>query len=140
MKTILGACPALTFLLRRTICSHLRRSRPEKILNVFQREGARPGALGVGGCQRLHLRVFENLPAHRLAGVRKHDAPSSSRRAPCGLASCRTSFASLRAAMSDRLLAPFHSRTGRSSNGSNVRITLSVTIRYPSPVGWIPSG
>jgi hypothetical protein len=39
----LGACPTLTFLLRRTICSHLRRSRPEKILNVFQ---------------RIHLRFF----------------------------------------------------------------------------------
>jgi len=33
----LGACPTLTFLLRRTIRDHLRRSRPEKILNVFQR-------------------------------------------------------------------------------------------------------
>jgi hypothetical protein len=33
----LGVCPTLTFLLRRTICDHLRRSRPEKILNVFQR-------------------------------------------------------------------------------------------------------
>jgi lipid-binding SYLF domain-containing protein len=33
----LGACPTLAFLLRRTICSHLRRSRPKKILNVFQR-------------------------------------------------------------------------------------------------------
>jgi hypothetical protein len=34
---ILGACPTLTFLLRRTICGHLLRSRLEKILNVFQR-------------------------------------------------------------------------------------------------------
>ena len=32
-----GACPTLTVLLRRTIRNHLRRSRPEKILNVFQR-------------------------------------------------------------------------------------------------------
>jgi hypothetical protein len=34
---LLGACPILTVLLRRTICDHLHRSRPEKILNVFQR-------------------------------------------------------------------------------------------------------
>jgi len=40
----LGACPTLTFLLRRTICSHLRRSRPKQILNVFQ---------------RIHLRFFQ---------------------------------------------------------------------------------
>ena len=40
----LGACPTLTFLLRRTICNHLRRSRPEKILNVFR---------------RIHLRFFQ---------------------------------------------------------------------------------
>ncbi len=66
-NTRLGACPALTLLLRRTICSHLRRSRLEKILNVFQ---------------RIHLRFF-------LA---------------CGLASCRTSFASSRTAVPDRLL------------------------------------
>ena len=33
----------MTFLLRRTICGHLRRSRPENILNVFQ---------------RIHLRFF----------------------------------------------------------------------------------
>jgi hypothetical protein len=33
----LGACPTLTVLLWRMICTHLRRSRPEKILNVFQR-------------------------------------------------------------------------------------------------------
>ena len=33
----LGACPTLTFLLRRTIRNHLRRSRAEKILNVFHR-------------------------------------------------------------------------------------------------------
>ena len=39
----LGACPTLTVLLRRTIRDHLRRSRPEKILNVFQ---------------RIHLRFF----------------------------------------------------------------------------------
>ena len=63
----LGACPTLTFLLRRTIRDHLRRSRPEKILNVFQ---------------RIHLRFFR----------------------ACGLASGRTSFASSRTAMSDRLL------------------------------------
>ena len=36
-SSVLGACPALTFLLRRTIRDHLRRSRLEKILNVFQR-------------------------------------------------------------------------------------------------------
>ncbi len=35
--SFLGAYPTLTFLLRRTIRGHLRRSRPEKILNVFQR-------------------------------------------------------------------------------------------------------
>src|SRR3990172_12801078 len=64
----LGAWPTLTVLLRRTICGHLRRSRPEKILNVFQ---------------RIHLRFFR----------------------ACGLASGRTSFASSRTAMSDRLLA-----------------------------------
>lgn len=34
---LLGACPTLTLLLRRTIYGHLRRSRREKILNVFQR-------------------------------------------------------------------------------------------------------
>src|SRR5438105_2786215 len=33
----LGAWATLTFLPRRTICYHLRRSRHEKILNVFQR-------------------------------------------------------------------------------------------------------
>ena len=64
----LGACPTLTVLLRRTIRDHLRRARPEKILNVFQ---------------RIHLRFFR----------------------ACGLASDRTSFASSRTAMSDRLLA-----------------------------------
>ena len=62
-----GACPTLIFLLRRTIHGHLRRSRPEKILNGFQ---------------RIHLRFFQ----------------------ACGLASSRTSFASSRTAMSDRLL------------------------------------
>jgi hypothetical protein len=36
-EVTLGACPTLTFLLRRTIRSHLRRSQSEKILNVFQR-------------------------------------------------------------------------------------------------------
>src|SRR5437016_14240403 len=39
----LGACPTLTVLLRRTIRDQLHRSRPEKILNVFQ---------------RIHLRFF----------------------------------------------------------------------------------
>ena len=63
----LGACPTLTVLLRRTIRDHLRRARPEKILNVFQ---------------RIRLRFFQ----------------------ACGLASGRTSFASSRTAMSDRLL------------------------------------
>jgi len=57
----------MTVLLWRTIRGHLRRSRPEKILNVFQ---------------RIHLRFFR----------------------ACGLASGRTSFASSRTAMSDRLL------------------------------------
>ena len=38
MNTVsVGACPTLTVLLRRTIFDHLRRARPEKILNVFQR-------------------------------------------------------------------------------------------------------
>jgi hypothetical protein len=49
------------------MCGHLRRSRPEKLLNVFQ---------------RIHLRSFRS----------------------CGLASDRTSLASSRTAMSDRLL------------------------------------
>ena len=44
MRT-LGACPTLTFLLWQTIRGHLRRSRPEKILNVFV-------------CQRIRLRFF----------------------------------------------------------------------------------
>jgi len=64
---ILGACPTLTVLLRRMIHDQLRRARPEKILNVFQ---------------RIRLRFFQ----------------------ACGLASGRTSFASSRTAMSDRLL------------------------------------
>jgi hypothetical protein len=34
---MIGACPTVTVLLRRTIRDHLRRSWPEKILNVFQR-------------------------------------------------------------------------------------------------------
>jgi hypothetical protein len=63
----LGACPTSTVLLRRRIRDHLRCSRPEKILNVFQ---------------RIRLRFFR----------------------ACGLASGRTSFASSRTAMSDRLL------------------------------------
>ena len=33
----LGACPTLTVLLRRTIHDHLRRARPEKTFNIFQR-------------------------------------------------------------------------------------------------------
>ena len=33
----LGACPTLTVLLRQTMRNRLRRSRPKKILNVFQR-------------------------------------------------------------------------------------------------------
>ena len=44
--TGLGACPTLTVLLRRMIRTHMRRSRPEKILNVFQ---------------RIHLRFFSGL-------------------------------------------------------------------------------
>ena len=63
----IGACPTLTILLRRTIRDHLRRARPEKVLNVFQ---------------RIHLQFFR----------------------ACGLASGRTSFASSRTAMSNRLL------------------------------------
>jgi hypothetical protein len=41
---VLGACPTVTDLLRPTIRDHLRRARPEKILNVFQ---------------RIHLRFFQ---------------------------------------------------------------------------------
>src|SRR5437867_12757774 len=41
--SLLGACPTLTVLLRRTICSRLRCSRLEKILDVFH---------------RIHLRFF----------------------------------------------------------------------------------
>ena len=63
---LLGACPTLTVLLRRTILDHLRRARPEKILNMFQ---------------RIRLRFFR----------------------ACGFASGRTSFASSRTPMSDRL-------------------------------------
>jgi hypothetical protein len=33
----IGICPSNAVLLRQTICRHLRRSRPETILNVFQR-------------------------------------------------------------------------------------------------------
>jgi hypothetical protein len=44
--TGLGAYPTLTVLLGRMIRTHLRRSRPEKILNVFQ---------------RIHLRFFSGL-------------------------------------------------------------------------------
>ena len=62
----LGAYPTSTVLLRRTIHDHLRRARPEKILNRFQ---------------RIRLRFFR----------------------ACGLVSGRTSFASSRTAMSDRL-------------------------------------
>ena len=47
-----GAYPILTVLLRRMICNHLHRSRPEKILNVFL---------------RIHLRFFR---ACGLASVR----------------------------------------------------------------------
>jgi hypothetical protein len=31
-----GSLSDIAFLLRRTICDHLRRARPEGILNVFQ--------------------------------------------------------------------------------------------------------
>ena len=34
--SFLGASPTLPLLLQRTIRDHLRRSQPEKILNVFQ--------------------------------------------------------------------------------------------------------
>ncbi len=44
LSSIRGACPTLTLLLRRTIYDRLHRSRPEKILNVFQ---------------RIHLRFFQ---------------------------------------------------------------------------------
>jgi len=37
LRSVLGAWPTLTVLLRRTIRNHLHRSRPEKILTVFQR-------------------------------------------------------------------------------------------------------
>jgi hypothetical protein len=47
-----GACPALTFLLRRTIRDHLRRARSEKILNVFR---------------RIHLRFFQACGLHLAA-------------------------------------------------------------------------
>ena len=43
MRLHLGACPTLTFLLRRMIRDHLSRARPDKILNGFQ---------------RIHLRIF----------------------------------------------------------------------------------
>jgi hypothetical protein len=43
VSAFFGTCPTLTVLPRRTICNHLHRSRPEKILNVFQ---------------RIHLRFF----------------------------------------------------------------------------------
>ena len=84
---VLGACPTLTFLLRRTIRDHLRRSRPEKILNVFQ---------------RIHLRFFQ----------------------ACGLASGRTSFASSRQAMSDRLFTQYN-QMGLFPKGWRVRHALS---------------
>jgi hypothetical protein len=70
----LGACPSNAILLRQTICRHLRRSRPEKILNVFPREGTRLGALGADGCNKLRLRFFR----------------------ACGLASASISFPSQR--------------------------------------------
>ena len=74
-RSCLGACPTLTVLLRRTICRHLRRSRPEKLLDVFQ---------------RIRLRFFQACPpVVRQTG---------------GLASDRTSFASSRTARSDGLL------------------------------------
>jgi hypothetical protein len=85
-------------LLRQTICRHLRRSRPETVpaaspsrrraqtwcdlfvapcaLNVFLREGARLGALGVGGCNRLRLRFFSSLRPRicpRLLGLATKD-------------------------------------------------------------------
>jgi hypothetical protein len=63
-----GACPILTVLLRRTICDHLRRARPEKILNGFQ---------------RIHLRFFQ---ACGLASG--HTSFASSRRANVGQAPC----------------------------------------------------
>ena len=72
----------MAILLRRTIRDHLRRSRPEKILNVFQ---------------RIRLRFFR----------------------ACGLASGRTSFASSRTALSDRLLATFLQRDLSKSGNSS---------------------
>ena len=56
-----GVCPILTVLLRRTICDHLRRARPEKILNGFQ---------------RIHLRFF-----HACGLASGHTSFASSRRA-----------------------------------------------------------
>src|SRR5438309_9193393 len=87
----LGACPTLTFLLWRTIRDHLRRARPEKILNVFQ---------------RIHLRFFR----------------------ACGLASGRTSFASSRTAMSDRLLVQ---RPEASLFAAGVYLTVLVYALFP---------
>src|SRR5688572_2962088 len=45
----LGVRPSNAILLRQKICRHLRRSRPEKILNVFQREEVLSAHLGLGG-------------------------------------------------------------------------------------------
>ena len=81
----LGACPTLTVLPRRTIRDHLRRARPEEILNVFQ---------------RIRLRFFR----------------------ACGLVSGRTSFASSRSPMSDRL---------QTIGLVNVKIFLVVLATWP---------
>src|SRR4029077_20711745 len=87
----IGACPALAFLLRRTICDHLRRSRLEKILNVFQ---------------RIHLRFFR----------------------ACGLASGRTSFASLRRqCRTDSWPTLPNKRPGHASENEDVNITSEGT-------------
>jgi hypothetical protein len=100
-RVVLGACPTLPFLLRRTICSHLRRSRPEKILNVFE---------------RIHLRFFR----------------------ACGLAARRTSFASSRRAMSDRLPAAdrrLQQKPSRLTDDTVEGNTCNARGRYEDSVG-----
>jgi hypothetical protein len=59
---MLGACLTLILLLRRMIRDHLRRSRPEKILKVFQ---------------RIHLRFF------LACGLASGRASFASSRMPC---------------------------------------------------------
>jgi len=70
--SILGVCPTVTFLLRRTIRDHLRRSRPEKILTVFQ---------------RIHLRFF------RACGLASGRTSFASSRRQCRTGSCHSRWA-----------------------------------------------